>query len=147
MYRRILLASDGSRETLVALREGALIAKAVGAEVFLLIVERETPGRRVADAVHPLPANTELTDLLALGLARLARLGVKARGELATEEPARAIGAAARRFGADLVVVGHRRQGALERWWSGGSGAYLVDHVGCSVLVARNLVSDDEFEA
>ena len=35
----------------------------------------------------------------------------------------------------------------LERWWSGESGAYLVDRVPCSVLVARDLISDAEFEA
>jgi len=44
------------------------------------------------------------------------------------------------------VVVGHRRQTLLERWWSGASGAYLVDNVGCSVLVARNVISDEEIE-
>ena len=39
MYKRILLAYDGSREGLVALREGALLAKRQGARVFLLSVQ------------------------------------------------------------------------------------------------------------
>jgi nucleotide-binding universal stress UspA family protein len=147
MYRRILLASDGSKESLVALREGALIARAYDARAHLLIIERENPGIRVADSVYPMLRSEGSEMLLQKGLSRLSRLGVQASGEVACGEPAMLIGAAARRFGADLVVVGHRRQTLLERWWSGASGAYLVDNVGCSVLIARNVISDEEFDA
>ena len=45
--------------------------------------------------------------------------------------------------GADLIVVGHRRQSAFDRWWSGPKGAYLMDCTDCSLLVARNAVSDE----
>jgi nucleotide-binding universal stress UspA family protein len=38
MYKRILLAYDGSLEGRTALREGALLARQCGAEVFLLSV-------------------------------------------------------------------------------------------------------------
>lgn len=147
MYRKIVLASDGSRESLVALREGALIASAYGAEVTLLIVERETPGTRLADGVYPRPGDAGGREMLDKGLARLKRLGVKATGQVVSGEPATEIAICARRFGADLVVVGHRRQSLLERWWSGASGAYLSDKVDCSVLIARDVISDAEFEA
>lgn len=147
MYSRILLASDGSKESLVALREGALMARALGAHVMLLIIERETPGLRVADSVYPMVRSEGTETLLQRGLNRLRRLGVEATGEVVAGEPAPTIAAAAQRFGADLVVVGHRRQTLLERWWSGASGAYLVDNVACSVLVARNVISDAEIEA
>jgi nucleotide-binding universal stress UspA family protein len=148
MYERILLASDGSRESLVALREGALIAQALKAEAFLLIVHIDPAGMKLADAVYPAPRDLSVPQgLLNVGLERLARLGVKAGGEVVTGEPAPAIAACARRFRADLIVVGHRRQTLLERWWSGASGAYLVDSVDCSVLLARDVISDQEFEA
>jgi nucleotide-binding universal stress UspA family protein len=146
VYKRILLASDGSRESLVALREGALIAQVLQAKVFLLIVERESPGMRLADGVYPAPRDDEARKLLEFGLARLAGMGVAATGDVVAAEPALAIAARARAFVADLVVVGHRRQSLIERWWSGSSGAYLVDNVGCSVLIARNIISDAEFE-
>ena len=116
MYTRILLASDGSKESLIALREGALIARALHAQAMLLIIERETPGLRVADSVYPTVRSEGSETLLQRGLARLGRLGVQATGEVVTGEPAPTIAAAARRFGADLVVVGHRRQTLLERW-------------------------------
>ena len=38
MYKRILLAYDGSVEDRTALREGALLARQCGAQVFLLSV-------------------------------------------------------------------------------------------------------------
>ena len=44
-------------------------------------------------------------ELLTLGLGRLRSLGVSATGEVISGEPAPVIGFAARRFGADLVVV------------------------------------------
>ncbi|HEX4181505.1 MAG TPA: universal stress protein [Caulobacteraceae bacterium] len=147
MYKRILLASDLSRESLVALREGALIARAYEAKVFLLIVDPETYGSRLGDSVHPRPLNGEPAALLELALSRLTRLGVSATGEAVIGEPTPLISAAARRFQADLVVVGHRRQSLFDRWWSGSSGAYLADSVNCSLLIARDVVSDAELEA
>jgi hypothetical protein len=45
------------------------------------------------------------------------------------------------------VVVGHRKRNLLERWWSGDAGGYISDHIGCSLLIARNAVSDEDFEA
>jgi hypothetical protein len=49
--------------------------------------------------------------------------------------------------GADLVVLGHRKQNLIQRWWSGGTGAYISEHVTCSVLIGRNAISDEDFEA
>lgn len=147
MYRRILLAADGSRESLIALREGALIAAAYKASAFLLVIEREAPGVRVADGIYPLPITSEVSRLMEAGLARLRRLGIEATGAAVSGDPAAAISKAAKKFQADLVVVGHRRQSLLDRWWSGSTGAYLADNVACSVLVARNVISDEEFES
>jgi nucleotide-binding universal stress UspA family protein len=132
---------------LVALREGALIARSFGAKVFLLIIEQQSPALRTADGIYPLPQSDAAPQLLEMGLQRLQRLGVSALGEVVTGEPALSIGAFAKRFAADLVVVGHRRQSLIERWWSGASGAYIVDYVGCSVLLARDVITDEEFEA
>jgi nucleotide-binding universal stress UspA family protein len=146
MYQRILLATDGSREGLVALREGALLAAAEKAVVFLLVIDRETPGTRMADGVYPIQRQEGRDALLAFGLSRLSRLGVSASGLACAGEPAEVIGRVAKRFEPALVVLGHRRQSLLDRWWSGSSGAYVVDNVNCSVLVARTLISDAEFE-
>jgi nucleotide-binding universal stress UspA family protein len=147
MYRRILLASDGSLESLVALREGALMAHALRAAAYLLIVRPEGTGVMMAEVFPVLHQDDPARELLARGLERLKRLGLAADGVIAAGEPTQVIAACARSFAADLVVVGHRRQSLLDRWWSGKAGAYIIDHVGCSVLVARDVISDDEFEA
>jgi nucleotide-binding universal stress UspA family protein len=146
MYERILLATDETRESLIALREGAILARRFDAKVFLLVVIVHGMGALMADSLYPGRPSTDGQSLLKTGLDRLSRLGLEASGAVVTGEPAPQIGAAAARFKADLVVVGHRRQGFLDRWWSGPSGSYIVDHVSCSVLVAQNCVTDEAFE-
>jgi nucleotide-binding universal stress UspA family protein len=149
MYRRILLAYDGSLEGAVALREGALLARQCKARVFILSVIPETAGVRTAESLHA-GVVTEQTrsykETLARGVARLKQLGLEPVAKLVVGEPAVAIGAFAREIEADLVVLGHRRQSLLQRWWSGASGAYVSDHIRCSLLISRNMISDEVFE-
>jgi nucleotide-binding universal stress UspA family protein len=148
MYRRILLAFDGSVEGRAALREGALLAKCCGAEVFLLSVVGGGAGVRMAEGAYAGAVATHDEHRRAIldeGLERLKQLGFHANGRLVTGEPAEEITAAAKEIGADLVVVGHRRQSLLERWWSGSSGAYLSERLDCSLLISRNIISDQAF--
>ena len=132
---------------MVALREGALIAQSIGASAHLLIIDRAEEGWMTADGVSLLPSPSEGPQVLQLGLTRLSRLGVEATGELRKGEPAQLIARTAKRIGADLVIIGHRRQTFLERWWTGSPGSYIVDNVHCSVMIARDSISDEEFEA
>lgn len=148
MYSRILLAYDGSTEGRTALREGALLARRHHARVFLLSVISEGAGTNLGEGVGGAGVSQQVPQYEAVlreGMERLQALGFEASAKLAVGEPAEEIGAYAREVGADLVVVGHRRQSALGRWWSGPRGAYLVDHIGCSLLVCRNLISDEAF--
>jgi nucleotide-binding universal stress UspA family protein len=150
VYQRILLAYDGSREGLIALREGALMARRYGAKVFLLSVLPPSAGVPMAEGAYTDIVGEQIEGyraLLARGAAVAAQLGLEVETRLTTGEPAPQIGAVAKEIGADLVVVGHRRQNALARWWSGHTGAYVSDHVRCSVLIACNGVSDDVFQA
>ncbi len=148
MYQRILLAYDGSIEGRTALREGALLARRYGAQVFVLSVIREAAGTKLGEGVGGggvAQQRIEYERVLQEGMARLAALGFQASGKLVIGEPAREIAAYAGQVQADLVVVGHRRQTAIGRWWSGPSGAYLSDHIGCSLLVCKNIIDDEHF--
>ena len=101
----------------------------------------------VAESISPIPLRTEgAPALMEAGLARLRRLGCAANGAVMNGDPALVIGRVAREFKPDLIVVGHRRQNFLERWWSGPSGTYIVDTVPCSVLIARNVITDEAFD-
>ena len=149
MYKRILLAYDGSVEGRTALREGALLAKQCGAQVFLLSVLTETGTlllSEVSVAVATAQMEEDFQEILKEGVARLKKLGFDPVAELVRGHPAEEIGKFAKKVGADLVVVGHRRQSAFDRWWSGPKGAYLMDYTDSSLLVARNAVSDEAIE-
>jgi nucleotide-binding universal stress UspA family protein len=150
MYKRILLAYDGSVEGRAALREGALLARQCGAEVFLLSVLVD-PGAfmltEVALAGASVQMEDDFMDVLNEGVARLKQLGFDPVAKLVRGEPAKEIGTFAKQIEADLIVVGHRRQNAFDRWWSGPKGAYLMDYTDCSLLVARNVVSDEAMKA
>lgn len=140
MYKRVLLAYDGSREGRQALREGGLLAKRAHAEVFVLAIVASTAS--VDPMGAPLPALDEHEEILREGLARAAQFGVRARGEVVSGQPVDVIKRYAVSWKADLVVVGHRKRGMLERWWSGPSHAVLSDHLPCSLLISQNVIDD-----
>jgi membrane fusion protein (multidrug efflux system) len=150
VYQRILLAYDGSIEGRTALREGALLARRFGSQVYVLSVIWDAAGTRLGEGVGGggvAQQQVEYERVLQEGMARLAALGFQASGKIVIGEPAREIGAYAEQVKADLVVVGHRRQSAIGRWWSGPSGAYLSDHIPCSLLVCKNIIDDQQFAA
>lgn len=150
MYERILLAYDGSREGRAALREGALLAKRLGATVYLLSVASVTAGVRIADATQAGPVAQSRDAYRALfdeAMLRLREFGLLGEGRLVAGEPVKEVAAYAREVNADLVVVGHRKKSLLDRWWSGTTDGYLLDHLACSLLFARQEVNDEVFRA
>ena len=140
MYRKILLAYDGSRAGREALCQGADLARLCRAEVILLAIVALEPGVALAEAVAPSDLRAreqeEMERLLEEGAQNLRQAGLSVETRLRQGHPAEEIGRLAREMGVDLIVVGHREQGALARWWSGSTGASLLAHVPCSLLVA-----------
>lgn len=148
MYKRILLAFDGSEEGRRALREGALLARLCGARVFLLSAFNGSAGMTLGDSVYPGPIaqeNERLSAILDDGVEKLKALGIQADARLMMGDPMESIRQYAVEVGADLVVLGHRRQSLLERWWSGSANSYLTDQLGCSILIGRLEVNDVAF--
>jgi len=146
VYNRVVIAYDGTREGRTALREGLLVAHHFGSELYVLAVVLESPGIRMAEGAHAgvmAHQDEAYRAILDEAVQGLRDYGFKVKGKLLRGEPAPCIGAYAREIKADLVVVGHRKQGFLQRWWSGPSGAYVSDLVDCSILVARNFVSEE----
>lgn len=141
MFQTIVFAYDGSAECRDALEEGVALASRFNARCHLLAVVPPPPP--MALAAGPLPGEliederSYASAILEEGLARLRQAGVEATGILRTDElPVEAISAVARETGADLVVVGHHRRSALDRWWRGSVGHSLLDHVPCSLFVS-----------
>ena len=147
MYKKVLLAYDGSIEGRRALREGAKLAQLCRAEVFLLAVVELSP-IVIPDAGLAVPTDEQTANyesILAEGVERLKALGFSPTARLENGDPGHKIADVAEEIGAHLVVVGHRPQGPLARWF-GSVGSYLVKRLRCSVLVGQTEISDDEFE-
>jgi len=142
MYKRILLAYDGSEPGQKALLDTQEIAQISKGEVYLVAVmppaatfmggegyvydkEAEDEERRQHQAT------------LDEGLARLVNAGYRASGELVVGEAVDEIVRYARKIEADLIVVGHKHLSSwAARWWRGSVSKTLIEHAPCSVLVA-----------
>lgn len=144
MYHKILLAYDGSIEGRLALREGARLAQICGAHVMLLAVVE--PDLFIGDGstIYVAPDRTnEVQNILDEGVARLVRMGFNPEKRLEWGLPEERIMHVAKDIAADLVVVGHHKQGAIARWLKGSVTASLSDSLNCSLLVARLEIPDE----
>jgi nucleotide-binding universal stress UspA family protein len=147
MYKKVLLAYDGSIEGRRALREGAKLAQLCRSEVFLLAVV-EVSSIMTPEAGLTIPIELQTEDYKAIlneGSDRLKALGFSPTARLEVGDAGQKIAEVAEEIGAHLVVVGHRPQGPLARWF-GSIGSYLVKRLRCSVLVGQTEIGDDEFE-
>lgn len=140
MYRRVLLAYDGSASGRSALLECCDINNLLHAEIHLLAVAPLMAGLYITEGFVPDTLqdeeNRHFKQVLDEGLRLLDERGVKAEGHLVTGEPVDEICRLAGDLGCDLIVVGHRRnQSLLSRWWKGSVGASLIEEAPCSVLI------------
>ena len=141
MYKTVLLCYDGSAEGRKALREGAALARLMGSETYLLAICRNlvaaTPPEGMGSALVESEESVARA-ILSEGVCKLVEFGVKAQGALLIGDPLVHIPSFARKIGADLIVIGHRPQGRLARWWSESPQPLLLDRASCSILVAMN---------
>jgi nucleotide-binding universal stress UspA family protein len=135
--RRILVCYDGTGESRHALARTAELARPLRASVSVI---------SVAEPLYNSPPYTGYADPgeeQAHGrLLEEARETLAAQGlEAATVEPAGKtadeVVEAARALGADLIVVGTRRRGIVERLVRGSVSGELVVEAPCDVLVVR----------
>ena len=147
MFKKILLAYDGSPEYRAALRQGAELAQFCNAEVYLLAVITSSSAMPIAGGINPAYLVTEeqreIHAFLQDGIERLRQRGIKAEGRLGYRDPVDEIAMTAREIGADLIVVGHRRRNTIERWWRKSTSKNLLAVSPCSVLVS-SLQPEDE---
>ncbi len=142
MYKRILLAYDGSEPGQKALLDCREIADLSSATIHLIAVM--PPATALAGTEgYVYDARREEQDLQAFkgvleeGLGRLSESGHQATGEVVTGEAVDEIVRCAQRNGVDLIIVGHKHLDSwAARWWRGSVSKALIEHAPCSVLVA-----------
>ena len=141
MFQHILLPTDGSEAALRAVRRGVELAARLGAEVTVMTVVEHFPAGIMASGYRPESELPEATShdpgeerlQQAETLARAA--GVTCHRLLVRDQPVyRAIIDAARDCGADLIVMGTRGMGLLERMFIGSQTQRVLTHTEIPVL-------------
>ena len=145
MYKRLLLATDGTEVADKAVEHGLTLAKALGAEVSVLTVT--VPWTSVAygvvESLTTREAYENATRARAKGILdraakRAADLGVTCQtSQVADLNPYQAIIAAASEGGCDLIVVGAHGRRGFERLLLGSETTKILTHSKCPVLVWR----------
>ncbi len=146
MYRKILVAYNGTPESRFALQECMRLASGTPAEVHLLAVVTPPPiwlaGEFVAAAPTVEDEEAErqaMQDVLNAGREMLVGSGLSVTTHLEVGEPVDVIANMANRSDAELVIVGHSRHKPLTmRWWRGSTDAQLIGKLRCSLLVAAD---------
>jgi nucleotide-binding universal stress UspA family protein len=142
MYKRILLAYDGSQSGQKALLECREVAGLANAELYLIAVSPPAAALiggegYVYDARAEEEERSAFQRVLDDGLSQLRQEGRAAQGEVVVGQPVDEITEYAKRIKADLIVVGHRHLDSwAARWWRGSISKALIEHAPCSVLVA-----------
>ncbi len=142
MYKRILLAYDGSESGQKALLDCKDIVQWSGATLALVAVMPHHIDFIGAEGGFYDPKLTErekqnYQTILQQGLKDLSDAGHSATGEVLVGDTVSEITNYARKIKADLIVVGHKHlEGWAARWWRGSSSGALIEHAHCSVLVA-----------
>ena len=141
MYKRILLAYDGSDAGQKALLDSRELAHWSQSELALVAV---MPSAMSFVGLEGGVYDMELEErekkkhqaVLDDGVRRLAEIGASATGEVVVGEAIDEITKYARKIDANLVIVGHKHLDSwAARWWRGSISGALIEHAPCSVLV------------
>jgi nucleotide-binding universal stress UspA family protein len=142
MYRKILLAYNGSSVGQKALLESGELAAWGHAALHLVAVMPLNLNAVVAEGIvysvqEEAMQRQAYQRVLDEGLKLLSDHGYEATGELLSGDAISEICTCARRIQADLIVVGHQhKNGWMERWWSGSISKSLIEEAPCSLLIS-----------
>ncbi len=137
--KEILVPIDGSEGSRNALMAAVELAQALDGRLTILeVVEEETTLSEVRDLV---PAGEDRTEYIARkrfeAVADAQSHGVPWTRRVAEGAPAKTICRIALELGTDLIVMGSRGLGAVDRALVGSVSDQVVHHAPCPVLVTR----------
>lgn len=141
MYSRIVVGTDGTDRSLIAVNHAAKLAAAFGADLHVVAVASP------ADANHEEAATmgdaiARLSDLSARTAARIARDVSRRHGVRVIEhpqvgEPASVLMAVAEQIDAELIVVGNTRMNGRPRRFAGSVPSRLARQSAFPLLIVH----------
>lgn len=143
---RILVAFDGSKDAVRAVRLACSFARKFGSEISVVHVYSSPLIGFSAASGMPIPDYRDLEDaakdtgqkVLSRGVQVASEAGVQARGELLqASSVVEALVDYAAKEHSDLIVVGTRGMTGFKKLILGSVSSGLVSHSPCPVLVAR----------
>ena len=138
MFRKILVAVDGSPITRNVLAAAADLARHYHAELHCIyIIETGWSEEEIARELVIREVEEESGIMLAGFERELARMGVQAVMHLKRGHPGESILAAADDIGADLIVIGSVGKGQISRMLSGSVSTHVFSHSPVATLVVR----------
>jgi nucleotide-binding universal stress UspA family protein len=139
MFKKILVAYDGSDGAKLALAKAVEIAKASQTEMHLLAVGRIPEYAETVSEVaeEKDQAQRYYTKILDDASTRLKQQGLSAATRLEFGKPADVILRIAEELAAELIVMGTNPHSPITRRFLGATVDKVIDHAHCSVLVVR----------
>lgn len=140
MYRRILVAYDGSEGAKKALATGIALASEWGSELRTLSVEERLP--HYAATVGEMDEEKEWRDryfaeLQAAAVEQAWERGVQVRTEVQVGQAARVITDYAKAGGFDLLIIGRKGHSGVWGTFMGSTADKISRHAPCSVLIVH----------
>lgn len=121
MYSNILVGTDGSKTAAIAVARAVDVARATGAKVTIISVDRaERAGKVVQEEA-----------------AKFADTGVAIQTKTIEGDPASALVQEAEDGGYDLLVVGNKGMTGASRFFLGSVPNKVSHHVPCALLIVR----------
>jgi nucleotide-binding universal stress UspA family protein len=144
-WKKVLLATDGSPDAILAARRAVGMAIAFDSELHVIHVIPVSSPYSLAEQDADGPSIYEedeqkARELLDAEVARIEEIGGKVtKSYLKAGDPDTEIVALGEDIGADTIVVGSRGLGPLARMPIGSVSSSIAAHAHCPVLVARKI--------
>lgn len=145
-YKNIIVPTDGSVNSKRALEHAIVLASSLGASITLVYVANIVS---VISDFDQIPnASGYVTEQVALDMeeegkgvlddfAKEVPEGIDVKTVFEVGSPGPAVLSVAKKYKADLIVMGSRGLGPLKGLFMGSVSSYVVTHSGCPVLIVK----------
>src|SRR5258708_40176712 len=147
MYRKLLVACDGSEGSQIAVVHASILAKKLDAQLSALWVRGYLPHypESVGEIAEEEEAALEFFEEIQAQLSSIAvAQGVVIQANLRSGHPAQQIVALAQESSVDLIVLGNRGHSRLWGELLGHTADRVNEHAPCSVLIVRSKKEVDD---